>query len=102
MMKILISICLLTLASTESSAQEEDPAGRTYQETCVVCHGEGVGGAPRLGIAEDWTRRLEYGIEDVYYNTIDGLGGMPPRGTCMNCSDDQLKAVVDFMLGRLE
>ncbi len=41
---------------------------------------------------------LSYGKEEIYLNTLEGIGEMPPRGLCDNCSDEQLKAVVDFML----
>jgi len=39
----------------------------------------------------------------VYLNAIEGLGpAMPPRGMCADCSDEQLKATVDFMILNLE
>jgi len=32
-------------------------------------------------------------------STINGLNGMmPARGLCTDCSDEQLKAIVDYML----
>jgi cytochrome c5 len=42
---------------------------------------------------------MEKGMETLIQNTIAGLNGiMPPRGLCATCSDDQLKAIVEFML----
>ena len=41
---------------------------------------------------------LEQGIETVYTNAINGIRGMPMRGTCMDCSDDEVKAAVDHIL----
>ena len=99
-MKNCYSIILITLSASSSTlvADEVDPAAQIFQETCSVCHGTGVGGAPRPGATADWERRITSDIDDLYYNTIDGLGAMPPRGTCMSCTDDQLKAVVDYMI----
>ena len=71
---------------------------RIYQALCAGCHDNGIEGAPRPGQPEDWSRRLEAGMEEVYQNTLEGIGDMPPRGVCMDCSDDQLRAVVDFMI----
>ena len=102
------SVTLIWSVSSYASANtgETDSvkeAARIYSETCVVCHGEGIAGAPRPGVKSDWTVRLEFGIEEMYLNTIEGIGSrMPPRGRCMGCSDRQLQAVVDLMIRKLE
>lgn len=94
----LLSACL---AAEENDSVEE--AERIFKETCVACHGEGIRGAPRPGVKADWEPRLSYGIEDLYLNAVDGVGAlMPPRGMCFDCSDSQLKAVVDFMVRDLK
>ena len=106
--KFVKSICaLLTVLLSASSAAEENGAAedaeRIFKETCVACHGEGIRGAPRPGVKADWEPRLGYGIEDLYLNAVDGVGAlMPPRGMCFDCSDSQLKAVVDFMVRDLK
>lgn len=69
-----------------------------YQASCFACHGTGAAGAPMLGDPGVWAARLDAGIETVYANAINGIRGMPPRGTCMACSDDEIKAAVDHML----
>ncbi len=74
-----------------------------YKETCIVCHGEGMHGAPKPGIKSDWEERLGYGIEDVYLNAIEGMGNaMPARGMCTDCSDEQIESIVDFMVKDLK
>ena len=46
---------------------------------------------------------MAYGIEELYLSVIEGIGAaMPPRGMCTDCSDSQLKRVVDFMIRDLE
>ena len=75
-----------------------DPAIRIYNRHCVACHRTGVGGAPKLGDDATWELRLGQGIETVYYNTINGIRGMPPMGTCRSCSEDDIRSVVDYMI----
>lgn len=42
---------------------------------------------------------MKFGIEGLYLSAIEGLPPqMPQRGACFECSDDDLEAVVDFMM----
>ncbi|TDF35515.1 cytochrome c5 family protein [Alteromonadaceae bacterium M269] len=69
-----------------------------YNASCVACHGAGVLGAPKKGDAAGWGPRLEAGFDTVWQNALNGKGAMPPRGTCGNCSDDDIKAAIEFMI----
>ncbi|NVK22306.1 MAG: cytochrome c5 family protein [Kangiellaceae bacterium] len=73
-------------------------AGDIYNTYCMACHATGVAGAPKVGDAAAWTARTANGIDAVYSNAINGINAMPPKGTCADCSDDEIKAVVDHML----
>ena len=74
--------------------------GKTVVETkCSMCHTAGVAGAPKLNNAGDWAPRIAKGIEVLYKHGIEGFGAaMPAKGMCMDCSDDEIKAAVDFMV----
>ena len=69
-----------------------------YASNCGACHNVGVAGAPKMGDVAVWVDRLTKGIETVYANAINGIGGMPAKGTCMDCSDDEIIATIDYML----
>jgi cytochrome c5 len=71
---------------------------KIYDKYCTGCHSIGAGGAPKLGEANDWAPRLKLGINTVYKNAINGMGAMPPRGTCATCSDAEIQAAVDYIL----
>lgn len=68
-----------------------------YVATCSSCHSVGVLGAPKFGNQADWAPRLKRGIADLVKVAISGTGAMPPKGTCMDCSDDELKAAIEHM-----
>ena len=80
-------------------ASDFDAAG-AYQMSCNACHGTGAAGAPMLGDAGAWEARLEKGMDALMSNVINGVGAMPARGICMTCSDDDLQAIVDYMLAQ--
>jgi len=87
------------VAEPESVADAFDAAA-TYQMSCFVCHGSGVAGAPELDDKEAWSERMAKGLDTVMANVINGLNAMPPKGMCFDCSDDDLRALVDYMISQ--
>ncbi|MFC0117705.1 c-type cytochrome [Pseudoalteromonas xiamenensis] len=87
------------LAGAESAAAAEPTGPRSgeqvYQAACFACHGTGALGAPKAHA--DWEPRLAKGKDVLLNHAINGFNSMPPRGTCMNCSDDELAAAIEFM-----
>ena len=67
-----------------------------YEKNCKMCHGGGFPGAPAFGDASAWAPRINKGMETLYSNAINGINAMPPKGNCSSCSDDDIKAVVDY------
>ena len=86
-----------TAPSSGPASGPREPAD-IYNTYCTACHASGVAGAPVMGDTAAWEPRLAQGIETVYDHAINGLNAMPPKGTCADCSDDEIKAVVDYML----
>lgn len=75
-----------------------------YNRSCIACHMSGAANAPKLGDKAAWEPRIAKGKEALYQSSINGMPGtaMQPRGTCATCSDEELKAVVDFMLSKVQ
>jgi len=72
-----------------------------YQASCFGCHGTGAAGAPIKGNADAWAPRLAQGFDVLFEHATNGFNAMPPKGTCMDCSDDELKAAIEFMTAGL-
>jgi cytochrome c5 len=64
---------------------------------CQGCHDSGVMGAPKFQNDDDWSERSEDGIAGLLDNAINGIGGMPPKGTCFDCTDDELQSIIEYM-----
>jgi len=71
---------------------------QTFQTYCHACHGTGVAGAPKYGDKTDWAPRIKQGHDVLVAHAIKGIRAMPPKGTCMDCSDDDISKTVDYML----
>lgn len=69
-----------------------------YNASCGACHGSGAAGAPKTGDKGAWGPRVAKGKATLYKHAISGFNAMPPKGMCMTCSDDEIKAAVDFMI----
>ncbi|MDD2291913.1 MAG: c-type cytochrome [Aliarcobacter sp.] len=84
------------LPKTEAKANVL-PAQKTYEETCVTCHGNPALGAPVLGDKAAWAKVVAKGIDKVYDNGINGINAMPPKGGT-DLSDEKMKEVIDYMI----
>jgi cytochrome c5 len=71
-----------------------------YQTYCFACHTTGANNAPVMGNAEHWEPRIAKGIDALYDSAINGFnnGAMPPKGLCMDCSNEDITATVDHIL----
>ena len=71
-----------------------------YNTGCLACHTPGVGGAPKLGDTAEWSERIKKGVEILYNNASNGIGTMPAKGICTNCSVDEINAAVDYIVAQ--
>jgi cytochrome c5 len=102
-----IAIYLKSVVSKQPAVKAvghgEDAAGEaTYNQYCFACHKMGSGGAPKLGDVNQWKPLLAKGLPMLYDNAIHGLNGMPAKGTCISCSDEQIKQAVRFMVHQVK
>jgi cytochrome c5 len=71
-----------------------------FSSTCTACHGTGAMGAPKVGDAAAWAPRIDKGMDTLLNHAINGFNMMPARGTCADCSDDELKNAIEYMVSQ--
>ena len=72
---------------------------KVFDKTCALCHATGQLGAPRLrNDGSNWEIRLKKGLPELYRNVMYGFNSMPIKGNCQNCSDEDLRAAVDYVV----
>ena len=75
--------------------------GKTiYEQYCTGCHTTGAGGAPKMGDAAAWDPILKAGMATVYQNAMQGIDGMPPKGNCSSCTEQEIRYAVDYLVGQ--
>jgi len=90
-------------ASAESGTKTASAARsgeKIYNSTCTACHSTGAAGSPVLGDKEAWAPRIATGMDAMMEIAINGKNAMPPRGTCGNCTDDELKSAIEYMVSK--
>ena len=91
------SDCAAPVAAVASGPRSGE---QVYGAACVACHDSGLAGAPKIAVAADWAPRIAQGEETLVSHALSGIRGMPPKGTCMNCSDEEIKLAVEYMVSR--
>ena len=68
---------------------------------CAACHTTGLLGAPKKGDTAAWQAKEKEagGFSKMLSNAINGIRQMPAKGTCMNCSDEELSIAIEYMSG---
>lgn len=84
-----------------AGAQQARSGDAVYNQFCAACHTSGVLNAPKINNAADWEPRLAQGMDTVLRHAIEGYNAMPAKGTCGNCSDDEIQAAIDYMIAEL-
>lgn len=100
---VLISSLLflgVNLSYAERSGEE------IYSASCITCHAPGpmaeALGAPAAHDEAAWKKEFDEhgGIDGLLEIVKTGEGAMPPMGACNDCSDDELKAAIEFMMNK--
>lgn len=97
-MKKILAVALLC----SSAAVLAGPAPEKYQSSCFACHSSGAAGAPKTGDVAAWQPRMEKGMDTLVQSVKTGLNAMPPTGLCAGCTDDEYKALIEYMAAPAE
>jgi cytochrome c5 len=84
------------VARAESLRPPDGALAAKYERTCLVCHSTRRG-APLAGFPPAWAKRVKQGEQVLFDHARDGFNGMPPRGLCTDCSDDELRSLIRFL-----
>ncbi len=102
---IMLSV-LVGCSSGSSSVTATSTGAEIYAQSCAACHSGGfkgwMTGAPELGDKTVWKPLIVKGVDAMTTFSIKGVNKMPAKGGCKSCSDEQIKATVEYMVGQSE
>ena len=77
-----------------------------YNNVCASCHRYGTAGAATMVDFRSWNKSANKGMDKVLGNVIEGynvaLGVMPPKGNCLACSDEDIRASVLYIYKKVK
>jgi len=100
MKKLMACVAAAVFTMTAGVASAERSGKELFDSKCMACHANGVAGAPKPGDKAAWDPRAAKGIDALVASAKAGKNAMPPMGTCMDCSDAELKGVIEYMLSK--
>lgn len=68
-----------------------------YTAVCAACHSTGAAGAPKTGVAGDWTPRLAQGYDTLIKHAIEGIRAMPAKGGNPDLDNVEVERAVVYM-----
>jgi|GEM_PF-1329359 cytochrome c5 len=97
--KVRISTETMLQSQRSSFHKTQNHLGKTiFESHCILCHGSGTAGAPRLGNKKDWESRIKKKLSLLLNHVKNGYRAMPPKGACLECSPTDLEAAINYML----
>ncbi len=94
MKKIVVIAAAMLMAAPVGSVLARD-GKQVFDSFCHACHlPPGIPDSPKLGDKAAWAPRIAQGMDTLFSHVQSGFKGptgmvpMPPKGTCMDCTDD--------------
>ncbi|PIE39032.1 MAG: cytochrome C [Gammaproteobacteria bacterium] len=98
-MKKLLLALLVSVAAPGFAAQ---PDMKKFNQSCKLCHANGVAGAPKTHDTDAWAPAMQKGMDVLIESVKKGMGAMPPKAMCYQCSDEDYRAMIEFMAAPAE
>ena len=100
--KVLLLVTVLGIVVSMAAAADAAKAARSgkqvYESVCIACHGTGAAGAPKFGDKVWVELEKKEGVNELVKDAIKGEKAMPPKGGCTECSNEEIRAAVQYMI----
>lgn len=86
----------------KEKAEADLAAGKALvTKNCLVCHAQGINGAPIIGNAKMWGPRIAKGQDVLVQSATNGFGLMPAKGGKTELTDEDIALAVNYMVSQI-
>ena len=90
---------LVSLSTVSVSAAAPARTGKqVYEAACKACHVTDISGAPKYGDKVWLQMEKKEGLKELTKDAIKGVRAMPPRGGCADCTEDEIRAAIKYLI----
>lgn len=72
------------------------------KKNCLVCHAQGINGAPIVGNAKMWGPRIEKGQDVLVQSATNGFGLMPAKGGRTELTNEDITLAVNYFVNQVK
>lgn len=95
---IMVVALVFVFVAAMAYAERAGSLNEIFMATCFGCHDTGMMDAPVAFGGELNDRVKASGFDAVMKNAMQGLGDMPAKGSCEDCTEAQIKALIEYMM----
>ncbi len=100
---LMLQSCSETISNSEDVVVNMPTEGeKIVNANCVVCHSQGINGAPILGNQKMWAPRIIQGVPVLVEHAINGYELMPAKGGKTHLTDEQIELAVNHMVSLVQ
>ena len=91
--------CAVSAGVVASASSEPRSGEAVFNQFCTAWHTTGLMGAPKKGDTLEWDKRISSlgSYSKLLDQAYKGIGAMPPKGTCMNCTEEEFDSAMIYM-----
>ena len=97
-MRKVIWAAIVCLSAANAADAADQAIVDKYNKSCKICHATGAAGAPITGNSAQWASRMQKGIDALVVSVDKGMNAMPPKGLCTDCTNEDFKALINYMV----
>lgn len=95
--RLLAAASLIAFVPAEAAERSGE---QLVADVCVICHGSGLHGAPKIGDKQAWGKLAARGLTNLTSSAMLGVRKMPAHGGSIDASDLEIKRAITYMVNQ--
>lgn len=92
---------VLEMRKLEKIIPKDANLSEKYKRSCLICHSNPDAKAPLVHDTKAWDKLIqEKGKKILLQNVVNGYNTMPAKGQCGDCTEEELKKLIEFLAGK--
>lgn len=94
-----VRVTFSQLPSSSSAVDLRNTGMNIYNKYCYTCHESNWHGAKSIKDNDFWYDYARfYDLSDIYDSVVNGVGYMPPKGLCNDCSGEEILSAINYLV----